>query len=304
VTARKLTICIFSFNRGRFLKNCVDSIIACIPDADIVVFDDDSNDPETVEYLQNASASFEVVGPREAGKIKHGGLYHNMNTALELLGDRPTLCFLQDDTQVVRPVSPTELEAIRVAFDENPKLGFIHPCFIRGIDLTKRKVVPLDGPSPELFFRQDTGQSTGIHYSDLIVFDPRRLLYAGWSFLQSEPANNEQARNLFGMMAYMWRPFAMWLPEVPAYRGKNKTLGLRLAERKKQVGFYPFNLMTADEVRAMPENGSDRLPIAEKYLDCHPHSPGKPWTYNPLSGLRLLKQLNNIEVAFRRWIKR
>lgn len=304
MTVRKLTICIFSYNRGRFLKNCVDSITACIPDADIVIFDDHSNDPETVEYLQNASASFEVVGPREAGKIKHGGLYHNMNTALELLSDRSMLCFLQDDTQVVRPVSPTELDAIRVAFNKNPALGFIHPCFIRGIDLTKRKVVPVTGPTPEFFFRQDTGQSAGIHYSDLIVFDPSRLVNAGWTFFQSEPANNQQAKTLFGMMAYMWRPFAMWLPEVPAYRGKNKTLGLRLAERKKQVGFYPFSLLEIDDVESLPESGSGKLPIAEEYLQCHPHSPREPWTYNPLTGLRFFKQLNNLEVAFRRWFKK
>jgi glycosyl transferase family 2 len=303
VKESKLTVCIFSFNRGRFLKNCVDSINACIPNAEIVVFDDDSDDPETVEYLQMASTLFAVVGPREAGKIKHGGLYHNMNTALELLSDRSMLCFLQDDTQVVRSISPFELNEIHVAFDKNPALGFIHPCFIRGIDLTKRKVVPLDGPSPNLFFRQDTGQSAGIHYSDLSVFNPRRLVDAGWTFYQSEPANDEQAKALFGMMAYMWRPFAMWLPEVPAYRGKNKTLGLRLAERKKQVGFYPFNLMTANDVQALPENNSSRLPIAEEYLECHPYSPDKPWTYNPLSGLRLFKQLNNLEVAFRRWFK-
>ncbi len=298
-----LTVCIFSFNRGRFLRNCVESIRSCIPSAEIVIFDDNSDDPETCEYLGQAAEFCRIVEPREVGTIKHGGLYHNMNAALDLCGDRRLVCFLQDDTQVVRPVSLTELEAIDDLFTSNPGLGFIHPCFIRGIDLRKRPVTPLPGPASGFFYRKDTGQSAGIHYSDLVVFKPGRLVDAQWCFHQSEPANDKQARDLFGMMAYMWLPFAMWLPEVPAYRGKKKTLGLRMAEQKKRVGFYPFRLLSEDEVAHMQGHESPQLPVAEDFLECTPSSPPRPWTYNPLTGLRLLKNLNNLEVAFRRWLK-
>lgn len=302
MTMKKITVCIFSFNRGKFLRNCVDSIKRCIPDAEIFIFDDNSTDPETCEYLEEASSYSEIVKPREIGTIKHGGLYHNMNAALKKLSDRPLLCFLQDDTQVVRPLSSDEIDELRGWFTADQCLAFVHPCFIRGIDLKKRPVVPLSGPVPELFFRKDGGQSAGIHYSDLVVFEPSRLVNAGWQFHQSEPANNKQAKDLFGMMAYMWFPFAMWLPEVPAYRGKNKTLGLRLAERKKRVGFYPFRLMSESDFAAKVEPG--RLPIAEDFLECLPETPEKPWTYNPLTGLRLFKQLNNLEVALRRWFRK
>jgi len=298
-----LTVCIFSFNRGQYLRNCVESIRACIPEADIVIFDDNSDDPETLAYLEKAGDFCRIVEPREVGTIKHGGLYHNMNAALDLLRDSPMLCFLQDDTQMVRPVSSSELKEIGELFEKNPGLGFVHPCFIRGIDLKKRQVTPLAGPAPGFFYRQDTGQSAGIHYSDLVVFKPGRLVDAGWCFRQSEPANDTQARELFGMMAYMWLPFAMWLPEVPAYRGKKKTLGLRLAEKKKCVGFYPFKLLSDDEVEQAREHEPPRLPVAEDFLECTPFSPPVPWTYNPLTGLRLLKNVNNLEVAFRRWFK-
>jgi len=302
MTHKKITVCIFSFNRGKFLRNCVESIEKCIAESEIVIFDDDSTDPETREYLKEASSRCEIVNPKEVGTIKHGGLYHNMNAALELFNDRPLLCFLQDDTQVVRTVTSDQLDEFRRWFDADKSLGFIHPCFIRGVDLKKRPVVPLSSPFPELFFRKDMGQSSGIHYSDLVVFEPSRLVTAGWRFHQSEPANNKQARDLFGMMAYMWCPFAMWLPEVPAYRGKNKTLGLRLAERKKKVGFYPFRLLSKSDLAQKPEPG--QLPIAEDCLECLPYSPEKPWTYNPLTGLRLFKQLNNLEVAIRRLFRK
>jgi len=298
-----LTVCIFSFNRGKYLRNCVDSIRSCIPEADIVIFDDDSDDPDTLEYLAEAASHCRIVEPRKAGAIKHGGLYHNMNTALDLLRDRPLICFLQDDTQVVRAVGTAELEDIQGVFTETPGLGFIHPCFVRGIDLRKRPVIPMPGPNSRFFFRQDAGQSAGIHYSDLVLFKPKRLISAGWSFHQSEPENDRQAKDLFGMMAYMWIPFAMWLPEVPAYRGKRKTLGLRLAERNKRVGFYPFKFMSKDVVLRMQRSEAPRLPVAEEFLECIPGSPPKPWTYNPLTGLNLLKHMNNLEVAFRRWFR-
>lgn len=302
MTTEALTICIFSFNRGRFLKNCVDSILTCIPNAEIVIFDDNSSDPDTRRYLEEAGTFCRILGPQVIGTIKHGGLYHNMNAALDLFSDRSMICFLQDDTQVVRPVSESELRDIEQVFEESPELGFVHPCFIRGVDLAKRPVTPLPGPSPELFSRKPTGQSAGIHYSDLVVFKPDRLIRAGWSFHQSEPANDNQAKGMFGMMAYMWLPFAMWLPEVPAYRGKKKTLGLRWAETRKKVGFYPFVLWSEADVSRRKQRGSRQLPVAEDFLECFPYAPPKPWTYNPLTGLRLMKTLNSVEVALRRWL--
>lgn len=298
-----LTVCIFSFNRGKFLRNCVESIRYCIPNAEIVIFDDNSNDPETREYLDQVAGSFQIVERGEIGNNKHGGLYCNMKAALDILRGRPLICFLQDDTQVVRPVHPSELEEIEGLFDRNPTLGFVHPCFVRGVDLGKRALVPLAGPAPGFFYRQGRGQSAGVHYSDLIIFKPERLIEVKWCFQQSESLNDKQAKVLFGMMAYMWIPFAMWLPEVPAYRGKKKTLGLRLAERMKRVGFYPFKLLAEGEVNRLRNQQAPKLPVAEDFLECIPYSPPGPWTYDPLSGVKFLRKMNNLELVIRRWLK-
>lgn len=296
-----LTACIFSFNRGRYLKNCVESVQNCIPDAEIVIFDDASSDTDTQAYLKQISERHQILTPTKAGTNKHGGLYHNMNAALDVLRDRELLCFLQDDTQIVRKVSCQEIQEIRDLFSSHASLGFLHPCFIRGISHKKHPVTPMTGPTQEVFFRQDRGQSAGVFYSDLVIFRPQRLISIKWHFQQSEPSNDNQARAHFDMMAYMWFPFAMWLPEVPAYRGKKKTFALRMAENKKRVGFYPFNILSDQDAEKLKYHKEERLPIAEDYLECTPVSPPPPWTYNPLTGLRLLKHLNTAELAFRRW---
>ncbi|WP_404463782.1 glycosyltransferase [Vreelandella aquamarina] len=298
-----ITVCIFSFNRAQYLRNCIDSIRNCLTGADILIFDDNSDDTETLELLNSLKKDCRVIKPKKLGTIKHGGLYHNMNLALDLLNDTPLACFLQDDTQLVRPIDTPELHQIQDMFDRNPTLGFIHPCFIRGIDLKRRKVTPLPASVSHFFYRQDTGQSAGIHYSDLVIFEPKRLIEAGWHFQQSEPANDQQAKKLFGMMAYMWLPIAMWLPEVPAYRGKKKTLGLRLAEKHKQVGFYPFEILSISKDEYIQKNEMPKLPIAEEFLTCQGTTPPAPWTYNPLTGLTLYKHVNNIEIFIRRWLK-
>lgn len=298
-----VTFCIFSFNRGRFLRNCVDSIRACVPGASVAIFDDDSDDLETLEYLEEAQSHCRIIKPREVGRIKHGGLYLNMQLALEKFSDQSLVCFLQDDTQVVRPVTRDELSQWYRVMEDNSEIGFIHPCFIRGMDFQKRPVVALEGPSMRTYFRKDMGQSAGVHYSDLLVAMPTRLLGKDWHFFQSEPENDRQAKQLFGPMVYLQDPFAMWLPEVPAYRGKRKTMALKWAERKKQVGFYPFDIWSRTQTCRFLERSVSGVPVAEDLLICLPQTPPKPWTYNPLSGIRFLKYLNTLEMALRKWFK-
>jgi hypothetical protein len=96
----------------------------------------------------------------------------------------------------------------------------------------------------------------------------------------------------FGPMGYLFAPFAMWLPEVPAYRGKRKTLALRWAEQRRGCGFYPFRIMSADEVERLLARGPEVLPVAEDFLHGERSTPPAPWTYNPLQAEPLLKRLN------------
>ena len=60
-----MLFCIFSFNRGQFLQNCVQSIERAAPHASIAVFDDSSDDDFTRGVLQEISQRHAVLQPRK-----------------------------------------------------------------------------------------------------------------------------------------------------------------------------------------------------------------------------------------------
>lgn len=297
-----MIFCVFSFNRGAFLNNCVRSIEQCKPDAEIVVFDDNSDDPETLSTLEEIANTHRVVIPEQLGSTKHGGLYDNMQSAIELLKDKELVCFLQDDTQIVRPILEGELRRLKARFSENPNVGFVQPCFLRSPSKGRSPLQMHNDGDTSLLYREDQGQSAGVHYSDLLITSPSRLLERRWVFESSEPKNEKQAKALFGYMPYLYSPFAMWLPNVPAYRGKTKTWALKYAEKKEQCGYYPFEIWSSEQSKQFIARPEQRLPIAEDYLSCVGQTPPRPWKYNPLSGSRWLKKLNSIEVALTRYL--
>lgn len=285
------------------MDNCVRSIEQCLPGAEIIVFDDDSDDPQTLSILERIAQKHRVITPQKTGDTKHGGLYDNMQNAIEELKDTSSLvCFLQDDTQVIRPIFKEEVNALQQLFSEDPSLGFVHPCFLRKPTPGGHPVKTNEKSGVRLFCRQASNQSTGIHYSDLLITSPSRLLGKQWVFEASEPGNDRQAKTLFGSMAYLYSPFAMWLPNVPAYRGKKKTWALKHAEKKTQCGYYPFKIWSTEQSQEFLTRAGGQPPVAEDYLTCEGHTPPRPWRYNPLSGNRWLKHLNSLETFFNRHV--
>ena len=103
-------------------------------------------------------------------------------------------------------------------------------------------------------------------------------------------------------MAYLPCPWAMWVPNAPAYRNRAKTLAWRLGERWSRSGLYPFELMASAQVDAMRARDFEAdKPVADRFLTLAggrelPH----PWAYDPLKRWRILRRLNEFE----EWIKR
>jgi len=299
-----MIFCVFSFNRGRYLENCIASIEACAPGHPVIIFDDNSTDPETVRTLETCGARHKVIQPDQDAKSRHhlGGLYGNMQRAFEECSDADLVCYLQDDTQMVRRLENDDIAGIEAAFENAPSLGFINPCFIRGINFTRGAEYAYNHEL-KLYFRERSQRSSGTYFSALLIMKPARLKSAGWSFAQSEPANNQVAAKHFMPMGYLFAPFAMWLPEVPAYRGKKKTLGLKLAEKKRKCGYYPFKLMSDSGIKNLKQRHESSLPVAEDFLHCIDHEPPKPWAYNPLTNTGWIKTLNQAEVTIRRFFR-
>jgi len=297
-----MDICVFSFNRGEFLQNCVASIERCLPGCMLTVFDDNSDDPLTLQVLAAIADRHTVVQPHAAveGATKHGGLYVNMQAALEHQQPGSIVCFLQDDMQVVRPVSAAEIDTLREYLVQAPVAGFLQPAFLKGCNRHS------DGPLTRIatnspgYHVDRLASSAGAWYSDVLIASTDKLRAANWAFLQRESGNERQARETLDQIVYLKNPFAAWLPLAPAYRGKTRTLALRYAEKSCGAGFYPIREMSADEARAFVDRDAAVLPYAEDFLTVTDGAVPEPWIYHPLQGRRWLKTLNSIELKLRR----
>lgn len=293
---------VFSYNRGPFLANCIDSIERLAPDHPLTVVDDASDDPETLAVLARAAQRHTVVNSEALSGHKHGGLYPNMQAAFESVADASLFCFLQDDTQVVRPLTGDDERALQQQFDRAPTLGFVSPAFTRQISL--KHAVDRDfrfDAALDLWFWHPQRRSTGAYYSDLLIARSDRLRAVGWRFESGESANNQQAQTHFMRMGRLRVPFAMWLPNGPAFRGKQKSWALRFAERQRHCGLYPLQDLAAEAEARLREGTPPPLPIAESFLDVRGERRlPVPWTYDPMQGQRWLKWMDRLAAKARR----
>ena len=297
--------CIFSFNRGQLLKNCVESIEQCVENPTILIFDDNSNDPYTLSVLEEIAKKHEVVLPRVIKGVIHkcGGLYNNMQLSLTYIPDNELVCFVQDDTQLVRKVNDSDIDAINLFFDKNPSSAFFQYAFLKGKARNRVSAATSYVAKTDTYRRKDTQQSAGIYFSAVSIAHADRLKAVNWQFESREKDNNTQAKSIFTSMGFMKNPFLMYLPSAPAYRGKMKTLGLNLAEKQNLCGFHPFNIMSDEEAKAFKERNEAQLPFAEDFLSLKNRDLQKPWVTNPFQGTKNLKLLHKLELTVRNWFK-
>jgi len=323
-----LWVAIFSFNRAEFLQHCVASVERCMPFAHILIVDDHSTDPQTQAVLAQLRQRHNVIQPsRDNGELqsKHGGLYANMQLALDWLsaiddspagagqaspdplnvaigtnapaiarGSEIIMCTLQDDMQIVRPVAFEEFLAMQASWRASPQQGFLHPAFLKGSERQRNDLaLHQDG---HVYINQRRNSSVGAWYSDIFIAPVARLRQHGWQFGARESANEAQARQLFEPMGYLLNPFIAWLPAAPCWRGKRRTWAIRQGERRHGCGFHPFHEMTPQQLRTLCERPPSQLPYAEDYLRLQTDSLTQPWVYHPLQGSRWLKWLNSLEL--------
>lgn len=302
---------VFSFNRAEFLVNCLRSLAQCAPHIPVTVFDDNSTDAATLAVLadirQRASQNslLRLVQPSlqsadlAGAQSKHGGLYNNMQLALDSLPDDTLMCTLQDDMQLVRPLTVADVAGIKAYFDAAPDRVFLHQAFIKASELRRSQVDY--NAADDIYTLQRDKRGAGCFYSDICITHVGRLREVRWKFMPRESLNEKQAREKFATMAYLANPFVAWLPAAPAWRGKQQTLALRLGEKRQRCGFYPFVSMSDEESLAFCARDRTVLPVAEQCLRLDSSVALKqPWVYHPLQGSRWLKWLNSAELKLRR----
>ncbi len=301
-----LTFCLFTFNRGRFLENCIASIEACAPGAALYIFDDNSDEEYTINVLNKAREKHTVVQPPKAqqGSSKFGGLYNNMIRAVEMMPDDARVCFIQDDMQCVRKITQQDIDDIDEYFAVHPNAAFLHPAFVKGGKRERdKKSMQLDDAS-NVYFRHNVKQSAGVHFSAIIIFIPGRLRETGWEFAFREKLNDQQAGEKYGKMGLMCNPFCLWLPNVPAFRGKRKTLALKLAERMRKSDLYAVEIMDDEQAHAFCHRDKSQLPVAEDFLTLKKGPLKTPWAYYALDGLTFMKYLNRLELFFMKYVSK
>lgn len=289
--------CIFSFNRGQFLDNCVESIERCAPGSEIKIFDDNSTDPETQTVLARLARRHSVyTPPTEAdGSRKHGGLYANMQIALDSADTQTTCCFLQDDMQLVRPVTASDLLFIEDYFDKNADAGFIYPAFLKGCTRKKDSEITWYCDKKDVYFVDRFKNSAGAHYSDVFIARAKNLHAVSWKFGTKESHNEQQARQHFAQMPHLRNPFVAYLPNGPAFRGRQQTRALRRAHAQLACGYYPFEYLLGEDLNGFLRRDAKILPYAEDFLTLATAALPEPWVYYPLQGRSLLKHLDRLE---------
>lgn len=266
-----------------------------------MIFDDQSNDEDTLRTLDELGRDCEVVTPAHAVDPAHkcGGLYANMQLALERLPAGQLACFMQDDMQVVRRIDAQDLAAFERFFSSHPRAVFLQPAFMRASHRSRDERITTLDPEAGMYFRKDNRQSAGIYFSAVSILHPDRLRESGWIFAPTEKENEGQARQRFARMGLLRDPFVFYLPSVPAYRGKTKTWALAYAERSRRCGFYPYQLMSDSEIAALRAREPAVLPIAEEWLRTRNGTPKTPWIFYPIEGSSVLKALNTLELRLR-----
>ena len=274
-------IFIFSFNRGPWLKNCVESVFDCFKFPFVLTVVDDASDEYFTRKILSELSSEVDVRIREEKKARLGGLYENMQFALYNCCGQG-IFFLQDDMQIVREVAESEISEILDISNCTVCSPFIHPCFLKGRNKERDEgTVFADRNGGRFYTRGSAGQGQGVYYSDVSLCSVDRLQSCKWLFRSSEEKNEVIASEYFSEMIYWGDPFAMWLPQPTTYRYKKDLSGARRG-RSADSRVFRYRYMNSREVDEFKVRSIDKLPFAEDYLDTE-QEVEIPWVFNAIS---------------------
>lgn len=296
-----MDVAIFAFNRPDYLRNCVESVWRNLPDARLRVHDDASDAPGMLACLDGLG---EIVVRRDATRAdRHGGLYANMNAALDG-AEHDLILMLQDDTQVVRPLDGDDLARIRALFAAEPSRAFVSPLFMKAGRMRRFRRELRPDPAARAYVSPPDHPRTPrrcLSYFDVHIAHVPRLRAAGWRYDRGdEGALAGAARELFGPMPMMADPFVFFCPEVPFFRNRaRQTLAARLARRVVGEGLKAFHDMTPETVERLRTRDLAGWPVAEDWLTPTDPDVVRPFVYKDVQARLWLYALHKVEQRLR-----
>lgn len=278
LTAQSVTIAVMSHNRGAYLRHAVESIWRHAPHSRLLIVDDDSDDPETRDYLQEVAEKAEVILNLSKRQKKRGaylgGLYDNMNIAVARSAAQgvPYIFIMQDDQQLLRALDTEFFAGVERIFAADPTVCQVQPLFFKGFvphdELERRFCWNAD-----LGFYRERTPSYGI--CDIGIIAVQRLTSRGFTFVQGEGNNARRALDLGLTMVQYRDPVLMYMP-WPRTDRDTPAMTARYA-----LGPHAFRPMGEEACRRLLARPIEHFPLAEDYLDVDERL-SRPWWYTSM----------------------
>ncbi|SFD36949.1 Glycosyltransferase involved in cell wall bisynthesis [Thiohalospira halophila DSM 15071] len=272
-----MRVFVFSYNRGQYLKNCIQSLWRHMPNYPITIVDDGSTDPEVIETLDCVRGYADVIVNDREEKSYLGGLYNNMQFALDSSVNCDLALFIQDDQQIVRPIERFDEKHWDDYFSRNPTAHELGTTFLKRGSKADSDGITIDCATG-VYFR-DPRVSKRAYFTATGIFNVARMRKVSWRFGATEGENNLKAHDEKFSLGFSAYPFMMWLPNAKSSKFQRKGHLHALAEWYRCSGFYPYRDMTSDEVNWLKYRSIEKLPYAQDILHPLGLKPNQDWLF-------------------------
>lgn len=279
-----MLIAVMSYNRGNYLKKCVEALELHLPSSEIKVYDDGSTCKLTQKVLEEIKIKHQVYIAGSDSKIgKHRGLYNNMNIALKEAIERRFnyIFYIQDDIQLVRRADGEFLNECKEIFKSDSRIVQIQPVFFKGETL-KEEYNKFTTINREVGYYE--GNILGISgIADVGITRIAPLSEQNWMFSDSESNNMSLGSKLGWKYVKPKNPIMMYTPWPETFRNKKgmKRYLMKLADRKYNAAFYSYIDMTDSNIHSLNNRSIEEYPYAEDYLKLNTSvNLVKPWHYS------------------------
>lgn len=257
LTPQNTLLCVFSYNMGISLENCLASIRRHCPDFNTVLADDQSDDPTTMRVIENHKSWLKhiyVSTESKAGR-RHGNLYSNIQhmCAYAIKEGYRYLFMIQDDMQFVRPFDDRVREEYANLFEFETVLQ-VDPRFLR-----KSGTIIIHPDMRAYSFAEDDYRRS---YADVGILNLEIIDQLKWKFLDTEWDNKKSLSRKGYLRVFPFTPIMMHVPFPKKYwRGRKK---MRLFPIRR--GKYSYYDMNKIEIKSMDSRKISEIPYYKEKL--------------------------------------
>jgi len=257
LTKKSLLIVLFCYNRARELKNAINSINKHVNGVDVALFDDDSNDVDTINVINEHYNNFVCVyrgTDKTLSDQKCGGLYSNMQRAYEYAwrNDYKYVYFIQDDMQIVRNLNDNVLAEYDDIFKSDSRITQIDPRFLR-----EEQSGIYDSNIKAYWLKKRP------HFAASGFFDLNKLKEKEFHFIVNKQTSYKLASEKDLIRVCPYTPITMHIPFPELYRKKTiKNETIKVAQR----GVWHYKDLSAEAINGMDFRDPQVLPYARTCL--------------------------------------